>query len=241
MKAAELVSVVACLATLFAGPARAQPAVCPAPKDWPTKLRIEYDVTASRGPFSINGDSVLTFERKGSAYTISVATDSTVIYHATQTSRGTVEAGGLRPDEYVETRGNRTPLTTTFDWNAKRVSFSVAPDTTAETAPGLQDRATLPLQIAWMQRKSPDESAFEVPLTGSRSVGTSRFVRLGSTSVKVSFGDVQAVHFERPADSEHDQLEAWFSPAWCGLPVRIRYVDKKGGVIDHRMRGARIE
>jgi hypothetical protein len=239
MKAAEFGFALAWGAAMAT--AHAQPAVCPSPQDWPNRVRIDYDVTASRGPFSINGESVLQFERTGSAYQITVATDSAAIYHARQTSRGTVDAGGLRPNEYVESRGKRPPVATTFDWGAKRVSFSVAPDVVAETSAGLQDRATLPLELAWLQRKSPSVNVFDVPLTGSRSVGVSRFVRQGRESVKVSVGTLDAVRFERAADAEHDQIEAWFSAAWCGLPVRIRYVDKKGGVIDHRMRGARIE
>ena len=219
----------------------AQPVQCPAPKQWPSALRIEYDVTASRGPFSINGESVLAFERQGATYTITADTNSAAIYHARQTSRGIVEAGGLRPDEYVETRGKRAPAITTFDWAAGRVSFSVAPDTTAEARPGLQDRATLPLQLAWMQRAAPSAASLEVPLTGSRSVGIARFVRQSVEKVAVPVGTVEGVRFERLSDHDNDRIEAWFSADWCGLPVRIRYTDKKGGMIDHRMRAVRIE
>jgi hypothetical protein len=221
--------------------ATAQPAQCPAPKQWPSTLRIEYDVTASRGPFSINGESVVTFERKDNAYSITAETDSAAIYHARQTSRGIVEPAGLRPDEYVEARGRRTPITTTYDWAAKQVRFSVAPDVVAEALPGLQDRATMPLQLSWLQRAAPAVTEFDVPLTGSRSVGVARFVRQNVEKVTVSFGTVEGVHFERVSDHENDRIEAWFSAAWCGLPVRVRYTDKNGGVIDHRMRGARIE
>src|SRR5256885_17041363 len=79
--------------------AHAQAPSCPSGSDWPSKMRLEYAVTASRGPFSINGESVLLFERSGKAYTISVKTDSADIYHARQTSRGIKEANSLRPDE----------------------------------------------------------------------------------------------------------------------------------------------
>jgi hypothetical protein len=248
VKAAERACVgagIACVAFgaigAFAPTAAAQPASCPAGNDWPAKVRLEYDVTASRGPFSINGESVLVFERNGATYSINLETDSAAIYHMRQTSRGSVEPGGLRPDEYVEMRGKRTPVTTTFDWSAKSVTFSVAPDSTAETQPGLQDRATLPLQLAWLQRATPAATSFDVPLTGSRSVGVARFARQGVESVKVSLGTLEAVRFERAAGHEQDRIEAWFSAEWCGLPVRIRYTDKNGSIIDHRMRGARIE
>jgi len=228
------------LAAVLGVEAHAQPPTCPGADEWPAKMRIEYAVTASRGPFSINGQSVLLFEHSGNAYSISIDTDSAAIYHARQTSRGTVATSGLQPVEYVEARGKRTPQTTTFDWDARRVSFSAAPDSPGATEPGLQDRASLVLQLAWRQRAAT-EASFEIPVAGASRVGPYRFARQGVESVKVPAGTIEATRIERAADDEHDRIEAWLGTSWCGLPVRIRYTDKKGGVIDHRLRAASIE
>src|SRR5262245_9487441 len=149
--------------------ALAQAPACPRGDEWPAKIRLEYSVTASRGPLSINGDSVLLFERSGTSYSISIETNAAAIYHASQTSRGTVEPGGLQPAEYVEARTRKPTQTTTIDWKTKRVSFSAAPDVSAETQPWLQDRASLLLHLAWRQRSHVD-ATFEVPVTGSRRV-----------------------------------------------------------------------
>jgi hypothetical protein len=232
-------SLIAPLLGVVAWSAQGQP-VCLSGDSWPTKMRIEYDVTASRGPLFINGESVLQFERAGNFYTLVVTTDSAAIYHARQTSRGNIEPGGLRPEEYVEVRGNRTPQKTVFDWNAKEVRFTTNPDMPSPTSPGLQDRITLLLQLAWRQRSATDTS-FEVPVAGARRVYPYHFERHGAEKVKVTIGEIDAVRIERPADEEQDRIEAWFSKTWCDLPVRIRYTDRKGGVIDHRMRAARIE
>lgn len=244
MRAAE-VCARALLGGVFAlgGAAHAQtPPTCPAANQWPAKLRIEYDVTASRGPFSISGESVLLFERTGNTYTIGIDTDSAGLYHARQTSRGSIGASGLRPVEYVEARGKRTPQTTTIDWDAKAMRFSAAPDASATPVPGLQDRASLLLQLAWHQRVASNTAAtIELPVASSRRVTPYRFGRHGSETLKVPVGTVDAVRLEREVDEEHDRIEAWFGPGWCGLPVRIRYTDKNGGVIDHRLRAARID
>jgi hypothetical protein len=244
MRAADLgrfVTLVAlALPGVVAGAVQTEPPTCPAGKEWPLKMRLEYDVTASRGPLSINGESVLTFERNGSAYSITVNTDSAVIYHARQTSRGTIDGSGLKPAEFVEVRGSRTPQTTSFDWDAKSVLFSANPDTPGSTSPGLQDRASLLLQLAWRHRTVGAESTFEVPVAGARRVGPYRFVSQGVETVKVPIGAVEALHIER-ANDEPDRLAAWFSTGWCGLPVRIRFTDRNGGVIDHRLRAARID
>jgi uncharacterized protein DUF3108 len=225
---------------LFAHVAFAQAPACPHGDEWPAKIRLEYVATASRGPLSINGDSVLLFERSGTSYTITIETNAAAVYHARQTSRGTVEPGGLQPAEYVETRTRKPTQTTTIDWKTKRVSFSAAPEVSAETQPGLQDRASLLLHLAWRQRSHIDATS-EVPVTGSRRVAMYRFTRNGSEKVKVPVGEVETVKVERPGDDDHDRIEAWLGKGWCGLPVRIRYTDRHGGVIDHRMRAARID
>lgn len=228
-------------ASLFAATCFAQPANCPAPSHWPGKLRLEYDVTASRGPLSIDGESVVEFARDGSRYSIAADTSASFLYHARQTSRGTIEADGLRPDEFVEARTGRGPATTTFDWSAKSVTFSAAPGNTTETRAGLQDRATLSLQVAWLHRATPAAKHFDIVVAGARSVGETRFLRQSEESVKVPAGTIAAVRFERPADADHDRIEAWLSAGWCGLPVRVRYTDKNGGVIDHRLRAGVVE
>jgi Protein of unknown function (DUF3108) len=230
---------IAPLLWLLAPGAQAQAPTCPRGDDWPAKIRLEYEATASRGPLSISGESVLLFERSGTSYTISVETDS-AIYQARQTSRGTVERSGLQPVEYVESRTRRPTQTTTFDWKTKRVSFSAAPEVSVETQPGLQDRASLMLHLVWRQRRGTDPS-FEVPVAGSRRVSPYRFTRHGVENVKVPVGVIEAVKVERPGDDDHDRIEAWLGSGWCGLPVRIRYTERRGGVIDHRMRAARIE
>lgn len=227
-------------ASCFAATCLAQPANCPAPSHWPAKMRLEYDVTASRGPLAISGESIVEFERDGARYSIAADTAASVLYHARQTSRGTIEAAGLRPDEFVETRSGRGTATTTFDWGAKSVTFSAAPGNTTETRPGLQDRATLSLQVAWLHRAAPAAPFFDVVIAGARSVGETRFVRQGEEKVGVPAGSVATVRFERPADADHDRIEAWLSADWCGLPVRVRYTDKNGGVIDHRLRAGSV-
>jgi hypothetical protein len=226
----------------IAASARAQAPTCPKQGEWPAKLRLEYDVTASRGPFSINGESILAFERNGRSYSVTVDTKSSVIYHANQTSRGTLDASGLRPLEFAESRGSRTPQTTTFDWDAKLVHFSAAPDTPAPTEAGLQDRVSVLLQLALQLRPAAREGPLEIPVAGARRVGPYRFARRGVEAVKVPVGTIEALHLERtPEEGDKDRLEAWFAAGWCGLPVRLRFTDRNGSVIDERLRAARID
>src|SRR5262249_43460947 len=148
----------------------------------------------------------------------------------------------LRPLEFVESRGSRTPQTATFDWDAKLVHFSAAADTPAPTEPGLQDRVSVLLQLALQVRPTTREGPLEIPVAGARRVGPYRFTRRGVETVKVPVATMEALHLERtPEDGDKDRLEAWFAAGWCDLPVRLRFTDRNGAVIDERLRAARID
>jgi hypothetical protein len=235
MKAASACALLACAGQFAA----AQPA-CP-PGEWPTRIELVYEVTASRGPLTIDGTGALRFERNGAAYSLSSEVEAVGLYRARQSSRGTIDAGGLKPAEYVEVRGGRPPRSVRFDWVNKRVEFSAAPDSPAVTRAGMQDRASLVLQLAWRQRANPDAAAYEIDVAGVRRVATFRFERGGEATLQMPAGTIDAVMWRRPGDEDSDRVEVWYAPRWCGLPVRIRYTDRRGGTIDHRLRTARIE
>jgi hypothetical protein len=235
MKTASAFALLACAGQFAA----AQPA-CP-PGEWPARLQLDYDVTASRGPLSIDGTGALRFERRGATYRLSSEVEAVGLYRARQSSRGTIDAGGLKPEEYVEARGSRPPRTVRFDWAANRVEFSAAPDAPAVTRAGMQDRASLVLQLAWRRRAKPDAAAYEIVVAGVRRAATFRFERGGTATLRLPAGTIDAVLLQRPGDEDNDRIEVWYAPAWCGLPVRIRYTDRRGGTIDYRLRAARIE
>lgn len=219
--------------------AAAQPA-CP-PGQWPARVTLDYDVTASRGSVSVVGNGALRFERDGSAYRLVSEIEAVGLYRARQSSRGTIVANGLQPDEYVETRSGRAARFVRFDWTGKRVEFSAAPDSPAIARAGLQDRATLLLQLGWQRRARPDAALNEIPVAGARRVALFRFERGGYETLQLPAGAIDAVLLQRPADADHDRIEVWLAPARCGLPVRIRYTDRHGGTVEYRMRAVRLE
>lgn len=230
----------ALLALAFGLPLAAAQPVCP-PADWPARLRLHYEVTASRAALSIGGTGSIGFERDGAAYRLNAEIEAVGLYRARQESRGTIDALGLKPAEYVEVRGGRPPLATRFDWAAGRVEFSAAPGTSAPTRPGMQDRASLVLQLAWRWRAKPDAAVYEVWVAGARRVAAFRFERRGRERLSLPAGAIDAVLLLRPGDEDSDRIEVWYAPEWCGLPVRLRYTDRHGGTIDHRLRAVKIE
>lgn len=235
-KTASAFALLACAGQLAA----AQPD-CPS-SEWPARIALDYDVTARRGPLSIDGTGALRFERNGATYRLSSEVEAIGLYRAHQSSRGTIDAGGLKPEEYAEARGGRPVRTVRFDWAARRVAFSAAPDTPAVARAGMQDRASLLLQLGRRWRAQPDAEAYELLVAGVRRAATFRFARSGAAALQLPAGTVDAVLLQRfGEDGDDDRIEVWYGPAWCGLPVRIRYTDRRGGTIDYRLRAARLE
>ncbi len=218
----------------------AAPLICPPLNAWPRYLRLEYAVTATRSVLSVDGISVLTMERDGDGYRLQLSLDATGIYHAEQRSRGRLESDALRPERFDEQRTRRPPLSVAIDWTAKRVSFA-ANNSSAPTQPRLQDRLSLLMQLTRDLRAQPTADFFEVPVAGRRDISLYRLTRRGAETLALPYGRIEAVRLERPADEDNDRIEAWYAQAACWMPVRVRYTDRKGGVIDNRLRAVQLQ
>jgi hypothetical protein len=232
----------ACTLAALPGAGRAA-ADCGAAGAWPPPFRFAFDAVATRTPLWIAGDSDLVLTRDGDGYLLVAETRAVGFYHARQSSRGAVGAGGLVPLEYTEQRWRRPQATTKFDWSARRVSFSAVPEA-GQTQPRMQDRLSLLLELGRTLRLQPAVAFVELPVAGVRHTSTYRFEVRGMETLDLPVGRIDAVKLERPADApgndRHDRLEVWLAPALCWLPARVRYDDDRGLTIDQRLKAAQI-
>jgi len=214
-------------------------AACPPAAAWPPPFRLDYEVKATRAFLSLRGDSVLQLTRADGGYTLVSDTQAGKWYGAHQSSRGQLSTGGLVPAEYLERNGNRPQKTTHLDWREERVTFS-ATDEVVPTQPHMQDRLSLLLQLGWAARGRATPAAVEMPVAGVRRAKLYRFELRGAEAVETPAGRFQALKFERPMDEDDDRLEIWLAPALCHLPVRLRFTDHKGQVIENELKQATL-
>ncbi|HEX8989256.1 MAG TPA: DUF3108 domain-containing protein, partial [Rhodocyclaceae bacterium] len=115
--------------------------------------------------------------------------------------------------------------TASFDWPAGQVRFSGgrAP---AALGDGAQDLTSVFYQLAWL---APRQDVALAVATGSR-MGRWTFEWVGEEKLELSAGSVTALHLRTRSDG--DTTEVWLAPAYGGLPVRIRYVDRKGDAFE---------
>ena len=236
-----LLPTVALLAALQPGLAAELAAVvgqprCSASSPWPAKLKMEYVATAKLGPLSLDGENEVGFTVEQGRYRMHSATRSS-LYRAQQESRGAVEGRALRPQEYTEQRQRRAASTTTIDWAARTVSFSANAEQPGSTSPALQDRLTVLLQLGERLRAG-GTGAIELPVAGARHVSAYRFERRGAESLTLPAGQFETYKLERQNEERDEAIELWLAPSLCWLPVKLRFTDERGLVVENALRRA---
>jgi len=231
-------------ATLLTSLAAALPAAgaaelaCGANAPLGASFRLEYAVTATRSVLSLAGDGVFEYRRQGDAYTIDSSVTAIGIFEARQGSTGNVRPEGLVPRRFTLRSSRREPRSIDFDWAARRVSFSHTGNS-EPTRPQMQDRLSMMMQLAWRQRSEPGTTTFEMPVAGPRHASAFVFRSGGAETLTVPAGRFDTVKFERVQQSGDDEFEVWLAPALCSLPVRLRFTDDKGLVIEQRLSAVR--
>jgi hypothetical protein len=213
---------------------------CSARAPLPPRFRLDYVAKASRGPLSLEGENELVFATEGTRYTLRSATRS-VLFSAEQDSAGDLVGALLRPHEYHERSPRRPPRTTRIDWQAGRVTFSANADGATATQPRLQDRLSLLVSAGQQLRLQQGSGAVEMPVAGARHVSVYRFELRGIETLELPIGRLEAHRLERPISAEHDGIEVWIAPALCWLPVKMRFVDDRGQVVQNQLRAARFD
>ena len=92
-------------------------------------------------------------------------------------------------------------------------------------------------QLAGMLASQTDANPlqqYDVLLAGTRDAQTWRFEDAGTETVTTGLGEVRARRYVREprADSYESRIEIWYAQQLNWYPVRIRYTERKGDVID---------
>jgi hypothetical protein len=236
----------------------------------PSKFQLEFSAQATLGPLALDGDTELTFQRNDDRYTLRSDTRASM-FSAEQRSAGRIVVDGaagarrvlLMPADFVERSGRRDPRTVRIEGTGGQVSFSANAGQPATAPAGLQDRLSLLVQAGQQLRLAVESGAsgtfgtqptastpadamaskavIELPVAGARRISTYRLMLRGAETLDLPAGRIETWKLERPRDAEHDGLEAWVAPALCWLPVRLRFTDERGTVIENRLRAARFD
>jgi len=198
----------------------------------PGKGRVRYTITRGDGGFVI-GQSVHVWEHDGLTYKLQSVTETTGLValfkpaRVVQSSQGEVTAEGLKPREFRHERVGGLD-TASFDWARGVVAYGGREESIAA---GAQDFLSMYYQLVLL---APKSGALDMPIATGRKLENYRFEILGEESVEMAAGERRALRLK--TRSGNDTIELWLGVGngadMRGLPLKIRFTDRKGEIFD---------
>ncbi len=222
------------LAVMLAALSAALPAAAAPPS------RVELTFAIMMGDLRI-AETREVFEHDGKRYQVTSETTprgiaALLINDVRRASRGAVTATGLRPDLFEETGRRGGARTAKFDWVAGTLTLAHGDAArTVALPPGALDQASLAYAIAF---QGVTNAGFNVQVTDGRGLKQYRYREVEGETLKTALGEIRTRRFERVRDpGEKRGFEFWLATDRHLLPVKLRYIEKNGEVLDSIVTG----
>ena len=146
-------------------------------------------------------------------------------------STGNVGAAGFVPKTMTEKRRGRAQTATTFGAEGDKITFTASPASYA-IAPGTQDKATVPLQLAAIARADSSQLKGNIDMLVGEDKDASvfRFVLVGQEEIDTPLGRLLTWHLSRSPrpGAYNSRLDVWLAPSLGWVPVRIDNIESSG-------------
>ncbi len=200
----------------------------------PQKVQIDFVVTSGSMQLGEGHDFL---EHDGTKYSLVSETKTVGVaalfykLNIRRESRGSLTANGLRPLQFEENNSRKPRRAADFDWNAGQVKLTDGDK--IETMPlsaNTFDPTSLPYAFAFAQ--STQES-IKVFVADGRRLADYEYRIVGKETLKTPLGELETLHFQKVREADDKRgLEFWLSVDRHFLPVKIRFVEKNGTMVD---------
>lgn len=196
----------------------------------PPAFKLRYEL--SRGFFSGSGE--LTWKPAADRYEARLEGSIAGMNLLTQVSSGLIDANGLAPVRYTDSRSRRATSAANFQRDKGKITYS-GPQVDYPLVPGAQDRVSWMVQIGAILNAEPKLAATEGKIVmfvsgaaGDADVWVFRYA--GVENLRTDAGLWRTVKFTREPRKAYDRsVEVWLAPARNHLPVRARFTANAGG------------
>lgn len=217
---------------------------------WPGRGRIRFVVTHGEGEQGMQiGESTHTWRHEDGKYVLRAVTETTGLValfrevRIVQSSEGVVGPEGLVPQTFEVERKGRLAEGVRFDWSAGKVALMAGGQVRREVAlaAGAQDILSQIYQIGL----AGVAARVEMMIATGKNYGRYAYEAVGDETIATRFGELRTWHVKTPAVPGEQAMELWLAQDHGNLPVRIRFIDRKGKVFDQNaveleMDGARL-
>ena len=236
---AALVMAAAVLPTAFAS--TEQPAGLVRKISLPPSAELHYRIKAKQSGLTIDGDGQVQWEAGGGKFSVTSESRAGIFGKVLEAkSVGDIDQFGLAPASFQDKRFRKAATTTTFDRQAKSISFSTAP-VTYPIKGGEQDRNSVIWQLIAVARGAESKfkpgSEWTFFVAGQRDAEPWHF-KVGQTEkIRTALGELNAVHIVRapPPDDKGQRLDIWLAPSLEWYPARLRFTDPDDEFIEQTL------
>lgn len=203
----------------------------PIPFTLPKKGRMRFIVTRGENGLII-GQSINTWTHDGNHYTFTNITETTGLAalfkpaRIVQESQGEITAAGLRPLSFSNERKDKKD-TAHFDWAGHLITYA---DRTEPVADGTQDMLSMYYQLALQAAMDQPMTSIDLFIATGRKLERYHFELIGEETLTYQ-GSAHATQHLRTKNGE-DTIDLWIAKTAHGLPLKIRFTDRKGGIFD---------
>lgn len=224
-------------------PAEAETAEAPPPAPETPAVQLpeeaELSFTLFRGADGIRvGRVTHRWLREGDRYTIRSVVEASGLFslfywgQLVQTSAGTVDARGLRPQIYTIQRGTAEKSeSVTFEWEDRRaVMQNKGALNEAGLDEGAQDMLSLIHQIPFL---APEGGVYRLMVVTSRKASRYELKVVGEETLDTEMGRIRAVHLRQVGTGRNlDGTDLWLAPGFGYMPVKVQLTGRKGEVAE---------
>lgn len=207
----------------------------------PPSADLHYSIKARHKGFALSGEAIISWRVSDDKYTVSTDMRSSLLGKILENrSEGTIDSYGVAPAQFYEKRVRKDGWTTRFERDSKTISFTES-KLSYPIKGGEQDRGTAPWQLVAVARAAPEKftpgSEWTFFVAGRRDAEPWIFKVVNRETVGTGFGPVAAVHLVKssPAHSHEQTLDIWLAPSHEWYPVRLRFTDNDGEVIEQML------
>jgi hypothetical protein len=194
----------------------------------PPQITLRYGAKSGR----MGGAAELVWQPTGGAYSASLTVSVMGIQALLWQSQGQIDAHGIAPDRFTDTRRRRGELAANFRRDSGRITYS-GPTHEHPLYAGTQDRLTWLLQVPAIVAAAPQRfaagSEIRLFVAGARGDADVWVLQVhGPDRIRVSDGrEIAALRLSREAHTPYGtDAEVWLDPERHYLPVRARIGDQ---------------
>lgn len=200
----------------------------------PQRVQLDFAVTSGTMNLGVGRD---VLEHDGKQYSVISETKTVGLaaflykMNIRRESRGLITQSGLRPLHFEEDRTRKPNRAVDFDWDAKLIKLTDGVNVQTLALPdNTFDQTSFAYVFAF---RPPSNEILPVYLTDGRKLSDYKYQIIGREKLKTTLGELETVHFQKVQEADDKRgFEVWLSVQHHYLPVRIRFIEKNGTVLD---------